>query len=124
MNSAPMQERGRHVLSPVERRLLATTASSLLVFMARRLEKDDWRAEQVLQTFDSCSISLGHLPWRQGTLHRPGSPVGLLKVPVPQHEVAAASIRLLAKVRKKRYPAFRQDSGPLQVISQLTSSGE
>ena len=93
------------MLSPVERRLLATTASSLLVFMARRLEKDDWRAEQgtaLLQTFDSCSISLGHLPWRQGTLHRPGSPVGLLKVPVPRHEVAAASIRLLAKVRKKR----------------------
>ena len=93
------------MLSPVERRLLATTASSLLVFMARRLEKDDWRAEQgtaggaLLQTFDSCSISLGHLPWRQGTLHRPGSPLGLLKVPVPQHEVATASIRLLAKVR-------------------------
>ena len=93
------------MLSPVERRLLATTASSLLVFMARRLEKDDWRAEQgtaLLQTFDSCSISLGHLPWRQGTLHRPGSPVALLKVPVPRHEVAAASIRLLAKVSKKR----------------------
>ena len=91
------------MLSPMERRLLATTASSLLVFMVRRLEEDDWRGEQLgrgalLQTLDSCSNSLGHLPWSLGTLHRHGSPVDLLKAPVPQHEVAAACIRLLAKV--------------------------
>ena len=96
-------ERGRYALSPVERKLLATTASSLIVLMVRRLEEDDWRGEQqgrgaLLQTLDSCSNCLGHPPWTLGTLHRHGSPVGLLKAPVPQHEVAAACIRLLAKV--------------------------
>ena len=110
-------ERGRYVLSPVERRLLATTASSLLVFMFRRLEENDWRGEQgrgaLLQTFDSCSNSLGHSPWRMDTLHRHGSPVGLLKAPVPQHEVAAACIRLLAKGQRfqKAAELFVSDCG-------------
>ena len=93
-------ERARYVLSPVEKKLWAAAASSLIVFMARRLQEDDWRVESaLLQAFDACSNNLGHCPWRMCTLRCYESPVRVLKVPVPRHEVVAACIRLLAKVR-------------------------